>query len=448
MLNRALTSHPYGAAVKRQLALVVVCLVGVLVLAAQLARATAGPEPGDPQDSLPAWSSDGTHLDFGREVGTQQHVLEMASSGRGTFVASENGVLRGWVPGTQYKLIQIGDETLVTKGGRFDPPYATLQGADASASPDGARVAYVRSNDLYVAGVDGRGELPVAHGVAPPPGEVVGPVWSPDGTRIVAASAGGLVLANADGSGSRVLVSGDDLNPAWSPDGSTVAYQQHDEPYDQIWAVDRNGTNIRRLFGGAANYRFPQYSPDGTLAYISDRQHVKGGATPYQYALYAGTTKLLDDVHPDSPPRWSPNGALLAAAAGEECRRWGIYVGRTRFTRRSNLCRFTGTNGNDRIDGSAYFDLIRGLGGNDTIFGQGGNDRIEGNDGNDRIWAGAGNDVVFGGPGDDHLYGGPGNDLLIGGPGRDVIDCGPGNDTVEGVSRLDVVSRTCEHVRH
>lgn len=411
-LHGCLTSAPYRAVVKKQLALVAAGLVAVLVLSAQLARATAGPEPGDPQDSLPAWSSDGTQITFQRRIGPRTHALRITPDGRNVTVLS------------------------------ISPAPAR------AVSPDGARVAYVRGDDLYVSSLDGSGERLVSHGVAPPPSEVVGPAWSPDGTRIVAASAGGLVLAAADGSGSRVLVYGDDLDPAWSPDGSTVAYQQHDEPYDQIWAVNGDGTNVRRLVGGAANYRFPQYSADGTLAYISDRRHVRGGATPYQYALYVGATKLLDDVHPFSPPRWSPNGALLAVAAGQECRRWGIYVGRTHFTRRSNICRFTGTNGADRIGGSSFFDLIRGLGGNDVILGRDGNDRIEGNDGDDRIAAGAGNDVVFGGPGNDRLYGGAGNDVLIGGPGRDVIDCGPGNDTVQAVSRLDRVAKNCEHVTH
>jgi hypothetical protein len=222
--------------------------------------------------------------------------------------------------------------------------------------------------------------------------------------------------------------------------------------------VNADGTLPGVLLEGRDNYRFPQFSPvSDELAFISDRQHVKGGATMYQYALYlkdpsGAEHKLVDDVHPYSPPRWSPTAALIAVAAGQECRRWGIYVGRgdvgARATRRSNICRYTGTNGPDRIGGSYYFDLIRGLGGDDVILGRDGNDRIEGNGGNDRVAAGAGDDVVFGGPGDDHLYGGPGNDILIGGPGRDVIDCGPGDDTVEGVSRLDVVSRNCEHVRH
>jgi hypothetical protein len=211
-----------------------------------------------------------------------------------------------------------------------------------------------------------------------------------------------------------------------------------------------------RLVGGPTNARFPQYSPvSDRLAYISDRQHVQGGATQYQFALYVRDQqgidhKLVDDVHPYSPPRWSPTAALIAVSAGQECRRWGIFVVRSEGDsphRRSNLCRFTGTAKADRIGGTLYFDIIRGLGGADRISARDGSDLIEGDDGNDTIEAGAGNDVVFGGKGDDRIFGGAGNDLIIGGNGRDRIDCGPGNDIVEGAGPLDRIAKNCEHAR-
>jgi dipeptidyl aminopeptidase/acylaminoacyl peptidase len=270
------------------------------------------------------------------------------------------------------------------------------------------------------------------------------------------------MLVSADGSGSRVLFSGENqsVNPSWSPDGSTIAFERNDTPHWQIWTIPVNGTphDARAWLYGQSNFRFPQFSPHGaTIAFISDKQHAKGGATQYQFALYVKpfeggvAHKLVDDVHPFSPPRWSPTAALIAVSAGQECRRWGIYVGRSdvgsRFTRRSNLCRFTGTSGADRIGGSEYFDIINGLGGNDTLLGRGGNDALYGENGNDRIAGGAGNDFILGGPGDDRLYGGPGNDVIIGGNGRDVIDCGPGNDTVEGAGPLDTIAKNCEHVK-
>ena len=183
---------------------------------------------------------------------------------------------------------------------------------------------------------------------------------------------------------------------------------------------------------------------------------MRGRTSKYQYALYIeqqpnGTLqKLADDVNPLSPPRWSPTAALIAVSAGQECRRFGIYVLRSsigsQVHRRSNLCRFDGTAHADVIKGSQFFDRINGDGGNDVIYGLGGNDAISGNGGNDTIYGGAGNDFIFGGPGNDRVFGGAGNDTIIGGNGVDRVDCGPGIDTVEAAGPRDIIAHDCEHV--
>ena len=449
---------------KRQLLLVALALVALLMAAGQLARAAAGPEPDDIQDSLPAWSPDGTGVAFVRSAAHEtSRSLAMLSSGASAHTVND-GVVRGWVPNTPYLLVQVdGAHTLVQGPSIKDRPLNELLGVDASASPDGSRVAYVRDGTLYVAPtLTFGGERAVAAGIDPPSWDVLGPVWSPDGTRIVVATGSSLVLANADGSGSHVLFSGanQSVDPSWSHDGSLIAFERNFAPHWQIWIARTDGSSPAHAYvqTASANFRFPQWSPvSNALAFISDRQHVRGGATPYRFALYkrdeltGRLTKLVDDVHPNSPARWSPTAALIAVSAGQECRRWGIYVGRpeigSRFTRRSNICRFTGTTGADRIGGTQYFDIINGLGGGDVLSGLGGNDAIYGENGNDTILGGDGNDFIVGGPGNDRLFGGPGNDVIIGGDGRDVIDCGPGADTVEGAGPLDRIARNCEHVK-
>jgi len=377
-LKRLLTDCPYGACVQRQLLLVGLALVAVLVAAGQLARAAGGPGPDDIQDSLPGWNADGTRVSFDRTAPGLQHIVTMSAAGKDLYVASSAGAFRGFLPGgvdPAYMLVQANGDTTLTIGGRFAGPAAEVHGVDATASPDGTQLAYLRDGTLYVAQLDS-------------------------------------VNLNSF--------------PIPVPAESAVA------------------TGIE-----------PPHA--NTIAFISDTQRAKGGATQYQYALYVKALdggvahKLVDDVHPYSPPRWSPTAALIAVAAGQECRRWGIYVGRSevgsRFTRRSNLCRYTGTTAGDRIGGSEYFDIINGLGGNDALLGRGGNDALYGENGDDRIAGGAGDDFILGGPGDDRLYGGPGDDVIIGGNGRDVIDCGPGNDTVEGAGPLDTIAKNCERVK-
>jgi RTX calcium-binding nonapeptide repeat (4 copies)/WD40-like Beta Propeller Repeat len=448
----------------------------LLVLGAiiALSGSAAGPGPADPQDSLPAWDTNGVRVAFERQIGDAEHIDNMASAGKDLYVATTDGLLRGFVPHRDWLLVELtkDDETIATAGGRYAGPSATIHGHDATASPDGARVAYIRGATLYVARLDGIPATPVfpvpvpperavATDVSPPSWDVTGPVWSPDGTRIAVASGPSILVVNGDGSGSHVVVTSRNqaVNPSWSHDGSKIAFERNDGGTWQIWTVRPDGTSLGELIlGGSDDARFPRFSPvSDALAYISDKQHIPGGATKYRYALYlrdatgTSTRTLVADVHPYSPPAWSPTAALIAVAAGQECRRWGIYVVHSeggRPQRHSNICRFTGTAGDDTIPGSYYFDLIRGLGGNDRILGRDGNDRIEGNGGSDTIEAGNGDDVVFGGPGDDVIFGGAGNDVIVPGNGHDRVDCGSGNDTVEGAGPLDRIAANCEHVRH
>src|SRR3954451_13478276 len=229
-LHRGLTNPTYRGFVKKQLALLVAALVTVLVLAGQLARAAAGPEPSDIQDSQPYWASDGVHLAFERTAPNLQHVLTSTSAGKEQFVAWQSGQTRGYV-GSRYFLVEQGDQTIVTTGGRFAGPNAILHGTEASASPDGTQIAYVRGGTLYVVqtrDIPPGGAFPIP---SPPeralaklggtPSDAVGPAWSRDGRQIAVASGGTLFTVATDGSGSRALAQG--ANPSWAPDGQTIA---------------------------------------------------------------------------------------------------------------------------------------------------------------------------------------------------------------------------------
>jgi dipeptidyl aminopeptidase/acylaminoacyl peptidase len=470
-LDGALTSRRHRGAVKLRLFLVVAGLVGVLVSAGQLARATPGAAPNDIEDSLPGWwSSDGTRLAWERTAPSLQHIVTSRVDGSDLYVASFTGLFRGYVPSpllNPYLLVQNDDATILTIGGRYSGPRAIIDGVDATASPDGTRVAYLRGGTLYVARIDNLPQ-PAAHpphpagttiatGVTPPATDVVGPAWSHDGTRVAYTSGASIFVVRADGSQPPVrVVEGE--NPSWSRDDRTIAFEYKNGTAWAIELVAPDGTQERRTLPPSAttDFRFPQFSPTSdTLAFISDRQHARGGATTYQYALYVqyggsrATAKLLDDVHPYSPPAWSPAGARLAVVAGQECKRWGVYiVPLTAHARRlSNRCRYDGTSRADTIHGSPYFDIVNGLAGDDDLYGFWGDDKILGENGNDTIVGDAGNDVIFGGPGNDVISGGTGNDNIIPGNGHDRVDCGAGNDTVEGAGPLDRISKNCEHVR-
>jgi dipeptidyl aminopeptidase/acylaminoacyl peptidase len=455
--------------VKRHFALLAAALVGVLVLAGQLARAAppgkaALPGNAAPNDSLPYWSWDARQLAFQRQSprADNGHVLfSAAGHGDETDVVG-TGRARGWRPAGSELLVQLGAFTTIRDAA--DRQIGSVPGTDATWSPDGGKIAFLQGDSLYVADATGSNPRLLRTGISPPAPDLTGPVWSPDGSEVAIAAAtsattSAILAVKIDGSeDARVLFdgAGDNVNPSWSPDNARIAFERDYAGPWAIWFVAPDGTEAHEAIGGGADNRFPQFgkAPD-RLAFISDRQHIPGEASQYRYALYvqvfgeSRAVKLLDDVHPSSPAKWSPTGAQLAVAAGQECLRWGIYVVESETPgqahRRSNQCRFEGGAGNDTVNGTPYFDILGGLGGNDFIVAGAGNDRIEGGPGNDRVAAGPGNDSIFGGPGNDILSGGNGNDTIVAGPGIDKIGCGPGNDTAY-VGPGDTV-RDCEHVR-
>jgi Ca2+-binding RTX toxin-like protein len=460
--------------------LLVLGLVGVLVAAGQLARAGDGFGPGqrDPEDAQVSWEDAG---DLAFERGQAGNVTR-------TFVVKPGHPARILRHGTPRGFRPTGGSLLIEQEGRtvvLDPSTgateASLDGIAASWSPEGNRIAYLGGGVLHVADQHGGSERSLGFAVARPEEDRTGPLWSPDGAEIVVStttrSGSQLVAVNADGSGSDVLFdgAGQNVNPSWNPDGSLMAFERNVGGTWAIWTYHADTGASTPVTHETENARFPQFDPalPARLAFISDRAHVPGGATRFQYALYIAEppasghwTKLLDDVHPYSPPRWLRDGTELATAAGEECYRWGVYIvlpSGPRARRITNPCRFTGTSRNDVVFGTDYLDYIRGLAGNDRILAREGRNRIEGNGGNDTIRSGTGADAIFGGPGNDRIDAGSGKDLVVGGPGRDtiaagrgndtveardgfrdVVDCGPGRDRAE-VDRLDAV-RGCERV--
>ncbi len=104
------------------------------------------------------------------------------------------------------------------------------------------------------------------------------PAWSPDGTAIAFTAQrdgnGELYLLDLDGGEARRLVEhpGWDEYPAWSPDGSSLAFQTYSGGNWEIFALDMHTGSLRNLTQHRARDEQPAWSPDGSfVAFVSGR---------------------------------------------------------------------------------------------------------------------------------------------------------------------------------
>jgi Tol biopolymer transport system component len=154
------------------------------------------------------------------------------------------------------------------------------------------------------------------------------PDWSPDSSRIVFARVQGtqndpnreIFVINADGTGLERLTNNTahDTRPAWSPDGTEIVFtSDRDDPNPipclvtgcvfDIYVMNADGTNVRRLTDDPANDDMPRFSPDGnSIVFSSDRTRSR--------AIYTMDTdgsnivKLTPDGLVAADPDWSAAG--------------------------------------------------------------------------------------------------------------------------------------------
>lgn len=191
------------------------------------------------------WSPDGKYVVF---------TSDFYSSGtRQLCIAKENG--------TEMRLL------LQIAGGAASPAW----------SPDGAMIAFLNNNDVYVMNYDGTD----VRRLTTDAGTKYGISWSRDSKRVIydLNSSTSICSINADGSssGPSVIVSGyNDASPVFSPDGNYIYVQRNDSGW-HVFRINSDGTNPVNL---TANFTLLSakahvaISPDGTGIYFAGEETV------------------------------------------------------------------------------------------------------------------------------------------------------------------------------
>jgi Tol biopolymer transport system component/imidazolonepropionase-like amidohydrolase len=143
---------------------------------------------------------------------------------------------------------------------------------------------------------------------------------SPDGKDLVFDVLGDIYTVGADGGEARALTKGPawDSQPRFSPDGKTIAFTSDRGGIENIWLMDRDGSNPRALTTEKDAYvRTAAWTPDGDYLVARKEDGKRAGIPPVELWMYhregGGGIKLTsaEELDNASGPVASPDGRFI-----------------------------------------------------------------------------------------------------------------------------------------
>ena len=345
---------------RRWIAATAALAIGVLALAAWLLTRNRGDDRDAPpprgrltrvvssQDRTfdPAISADGRMLSYVAQSQNGQIDLYSGRVSGGARIRVTDDVAREesprFSPDGDYLSCTVVDAGSGVPSVRIFPtlggaPVATIpNAADAAWSPDGRRLAFIRSvggkgEELTVSGTDGSS----ARVVLPADSKYLfirSPAWSPDGKTVaIVRGTGGIAgemwLVPSDGGGPRAAIHEPATVfsdwPSFTSDGRGLVHASNRGGATNIWWLPLSGGAPVQLTTGAGPDASPSVAQDGTISYINSRWQ----DTLELHDLKSGSSRTLLTHTPFIwGPAVSPDGGEIAFSRGEVDGSWHTWT--------------------------------------------------------------------------------------------------------------------------
>ena len=136
-------------------------------------------------------------------------------------------------------------------------------------------------------------------------------------------------LMDEDGANVRRLTDNlaSDAHPSWSPDGTRLAFTSDRDGRPALYLMNADGSNVTKLANASGDPYDPVWSPDGTrIAYTAWRQGFQNEVYVADVDGTGAPLNVTNNPQEDFAPAWSPDGRRLAFTSRRDNGTFSVYV--------------------------------------------------------------------------------------------------------------------------